>query len=161
MEQTREHLVRTTTTSDSTPVVPAPTYASVTPTQVTTERVEQFTEDPGAMRRNTLYRMRQAIWLILAFSEGLLAIRFILRLLGANPVAGFAQFIYGITTPLIAPFVGLFGTPRFEGSAFEFTTLVAMIVYALLAWVIVKVTLLLFKETQSGELTRWTDTPVQ
>lgn len=158
MEQTSEHLANTNTTA---PVVTPSTYARIVPTLGTTERVEQIIQGPGVARRNTLYRVRQAIWLILAFSEGLLAIRFILRLLGANPAAGFAQFIYGTTTPLVAPFLGLFGTPRFEGSSFEFTTLVAMIVYALLAWVIVKLTLPLLNENRSGMVTRWTDTPNQ
>lgn len=158
MEETREHLVTTTTHSDSTLVDPEPVYASNIPTQGTTDRVEQITVERSAARRNTLYRVRQAIWLILAFVEGLLAIRFILQLLGANPDAGFAQFVYGFTTPLVAPFVGLFGTPRFASSAIEFTTLAAMIAYALLAWVMVKVMLLLFTVNRPGVLSRWTDT---
>ena len=70
---------------------------------------------------------------------GLIAIRFVLRLFGASPTAGFAQFIYGVTALLVAPFAGLFGTPRFEGSVLEITSIVAIIVYALLAWLIVKV----------------------
>lgn len=155
--QERYQEVVTTTTTENEP--PGAAYADSAPTMTTTQRVEQVTEDVAAGRRNTLFRVQQAIWLLLALSEGLLAIRFVLRLLGANPVAGFAQLIYGVTAPLVAPFTGLFGTPRFEGSAFEFTTLVAMIVYALLAWVIVKVMLLFFSETRSGVLSRWTDTP--
>jgi uncharacterized protein YggT (Ycf19 family) len=122
--------------------------------------VEQVTVDPYAARRMMLYRMKQAVWTILVFVEGLIAIRFILRLLGANPDAGFAQLMYGLTAPLVAPFVGLFGTPRFEGSAFEFTSLVAMIVYALLAWVIVRLALMVFAETRTGVVTR-TDTRIR
>lgn len=158
MQESYEEVVTTTTTTNPPPVA---AIENITPATSITQRVEHVTEDRGAQRRNTLYRVEQAIWLLLAFSEGLLAIRFVLRLLGANPAAGFAQLIYGVTTPLVAPFVGLFGTPRFEGSAFEFTTLVAMIVYALLAWVIVKVIQIVFSQDRSSVLNRWSDTPSQ
>ena len=82
--------------------------------------------------------------------EGLLGIRFMLGLLGANPAAGFAQFIYGMTGPFIAPFVGLFGQPRFEGSVFEFNSLVAIVVYALIAWVLVKIVWLMLGDSRRG-----------
>jgi YggT family protein len=83
----------------------------------------------------------------------LLGIRFVLGLFGANPAAGFAQFIYGLTGPFIAPFVGLFGQPRFEGSVFEFNSLVAIIVYALIAWVLVKIVWLTMTDSRRGRVT--------
>jgi hypothetical protein len=165
MQETHDYLVKTTTTAVPTPVVSvpvdagvptpvaaapvyatvptpvvsAPVYATVPATVATTERVEQYTVDPDASRRSTLYTVRQAIWLVFGLVEGLIAIRFVLRLLGASPNAGFAQLIYGVTAVLVAPFAGLFGTPRFEGSVLEITSLVAIVVYALAAWVLVKV----------------------
>lgn len=162
MQQTNEEVVTTTTTTtDPLTYIPAPTYQVVTPAVVTTEQVEQVSVDPYATARRTLYRVGQVVWLILALIEGLLAIRFILRLLGANSSAGFAQFIYGLTSPFIAPFVGLFGTPKFDTSVFEFTTLVAMIVYVLLAWVILKIATMIFGETRTGLLTQRTSTRIQ
>jgi uncharacterized protein YggT (Ycf19 family) len=155
MAEYREQVV--TTTTETTPRVPPAPFTGNNPWQGTTERVEQVTVDPYEARRTALYRVWQVIWLIVGIVEGLIAIRFILRLLGANPDAGFAQLIYGLTAPLVAPFVGLFGTPRFQGSAFEFTSLVAMLVYALLAWVIVKIVLMFFSETRTGVLTQRTD----
>ena len=126
-------------TTVATPVVSEPVYATVPATVATTERVEQYTVDPDASSRAMLYSVRQAIWLVFGLVEGLIAIRFVLRLLGASPTAGFAQLIYGVTAFLVAPFAGLFGTPRFEGSVLEITSLVAILVYALVAWVLVKV----------------------
>ena len=76
--------------------------------------------------------------MIFGLIEGLILIRFILKALGANPSAGFAQFIYGITAPLVAPFYGLFGNPSAQGSVLELHSIVALIVYALLAWLILK-----------------------
>ena len=50
----------------------------------------------------------------------LLGIRFVLGFLARNPTAGFAQVIYRITGPFMAPLTGPFGQPRFEGSVIEF-----------------------------------------
>jgi hypothetical protein len=97
--------------------------------------------------------MRQGIYILFGFIEALLAIRFVLRLLGANADAGFAQLIYGITAPLVAPFQGLFGTVQSDASVLESATLVALIVYALLAWLIVKLAWLGFGETRSATST--------
>ncbi len=157
MEEYREEVVTTTTTTEAAPRVPAAPITVNNPWQGTTERVEQVTVDPDADRRSALYALRQAIWLVFGMIEGLIAIRFILRLLGANPEAGFAQFIYGLTGLFIAPFVGLFPSPGFEGSVLEITSVVAMLVYLLLAWVIVKVALMFLSGTRTGVLSRRTD----
>lgn len=160
MQETREQVV-TTTTTDS--VVPArmPPIISRNPWAETSERVAQVTVDPYARRRSALYIMRQAIWLVFGLVEGLIAIRFVLRLLGASPTAGFADLIYGVTAPLVAPFVGLFGTPRFEGSALEVTSIVAIIIYALLGWALIKVITMLSSERGTAGMLRDTYTRIQ
>jgi hypothetical protein len=61
-----------------------------------------------------------------------------MKLLGANPGAGFTDFIYGITGIFVAPFVSVFRVSRAQGSVFEWTTLLAMAVYFILAWGIIK-----------------------
>ncbi len=85
-----------------------------------------------------LYRGTQIVWYIAGLVEVLLAFRFILKLLGANPLAGFTSFIYGITQLFAAPFLSVFKISRVEGSIFEWTTLLAMIVYWLIAMAIAK-----------------------
>lgn len=81
-----------------------------------------------------LYRGTQIVWYVLGVLESLLVIRFALKLLGANAGAGFTSFIYNITYPFVAPFLGVFKISRIiEGSVFEWTTLLAMLVYWLLA----------------------------
>jgi len=97
--------------------------------------------------------VQQGIYILFGFIEVLLAIRFILRLFGANAQAGFAQLIYGVTGPLVAPFQGLFGTVQVEGSVFESQSLVALVVYALVAWLIVKLAWLAFGEKRSATAT--------
>jgi len=70
---------------------------------------------------------------------GVLALRFILSLLGANRDNAFADLVYGISYPFAAPFFGLFGyTPTYGDARLEFETLFAIGVYALLTWLITR-----------------------
>jgi len=55
--------------------------------------------DPYARRRETSIKITRAIYLIFGLIEALLAIRFVLKALGANAEAGFAQLLYGVTGP--------------------------------------------------------------
>ena len=89
-------------------------------------------------RTKPLYRGTQIVWYILGFVEIVLAFRFLLKLMGANPEAGFTSLIYGISAPFAAPFLAVFRVQRVEGSVLEWTTLLAMLVYWLIAWGIVK-----------------------
>src|SRR6187549_2350300 len=61
---------------------------------VASERIETIATDPYDRRRDTALRVQQGIYLIFGIIEGLIAIRFVLRLLGANAAAGFASLIY-------------------------------------------------------------------
>jgi hypothetical protein len=120
------------------------------------DRVESVAYDPYANRRLGAYRVIQLVYMIFGLIEGLIAIRFVLKALGANASAGFAQFIYGITAPLVAPFYGLFGNPASQGAVLEVHSIVALIVYALVAWLIVRLTWILVGESRSAVKTRST-----
>lgn len=84
-------------------------------------------------------RVAQIVYGILAIIVALIIIRVILKALAANTAAGFTQFIYGVTDTLVAPFQGIFSTPASSrGSVFELSSIVAIIVYALIAWGVVR-----------------------
>src|SRR5919201_6810189 len=123
------------------------------PTGETTEREAAVHQQPRSHRNSAVVKAVQTVYLVFGLVETLVLIRFLLLLLGANPDAGFAQFIYGITHGLVAPFAGLFVNPQANGSVLELNSLVAMIMYALLAWLIAKVIWLVFGETRSGVTT--------
>ncbi len=89
-----------------------------------------------------LYRGTQIVWYVLGLIEALLAFRFVLKLLAANPSAGFTSFIYGVTNVFTAPFTAVFGISYVEGSIFEWTTLLAMLVYWAVAVGIIKLFLI-------------------
>jgi ABC-type Na+ efflux pump permease subunit len=120
------------------------------PVSETDIRQSEVTYDPYAERRATVSKAIQGIYLIFGIIEALIGIRFFLRMLGANPGVPFTDFIYGVTQPFIAPFIGLFGTPVLEGGVIEWHSLVAIVVYALLAWLLARLVWLAFGETRSG-----------
>jgi uncharacterized protein YggT (Ycf19 family) len=78
------------------------------------------------------------IYAIGGFIEALVGLRFILRLLGANPNSGFVQWIYDWSTPFVTPFAGIFGQNAsvtgkgvVTASVFDWTALIALIVIGL------------------------------
>ncbi|MEK7604558.1 MAG: YggT family protein [Patescibacteria group bacterium] len=89
-----------------------------------------------------LYRGTQIVWYILGLLEVLLAFRFVLKLLGANASAGFSSFIYNLSYPLAQPFLNVFQRTQMEGNIIEWTTLLAMLVYWMLALGIIRLLLM-------------------
>ncbi|MEK7511177.1 MAG: YggT family protein [Patescibacteria group bacterium] len=89
-----------------------------------------------------IFRSTQVVWYILALLEILLAFRFVLKATAANASAGFANFIYTITWPFTQPFAAVFGKTQVAGSVIEWTTLLAMLVYLIVAWGIIKLFLM-------------------
>ena len=103
-------------------------------------------------------KLTQTIYLLFGLIEVLLLVRFVLKALAANAEVGFAQVVYGVTGPLVAPFLGLFGaSPAVTGAALEPYTLLALVVYAAVGWLLARIVWLLFGETRSARVAR-TDT---
>ena len=88
--------------------------------------------------KETLYRTTRVIWYLFYVIETLLLLRFVLKLLGANSGAAFTQIIYSTSEIFVAPFLYVFGSPSAGGSMIELSTILAMIVYWLGVWGIIK-----------------------
>lgn len=109
--------------------------------QTTTQRTVQTPGQPqGAyQKKKVIFRAYQVIWYILGVIEVLLAFRIVLKALAANPTSGFTSFIYALSDPFALPFAGIFGiVASRSGNVVEWSTFVAMIVYAIVAYGIVK-----------------------
>ena len=82
------------------------------------------------------------IYYVLGALEILLAFRLIFKLVGASVASGFVRSIYGLTNIFVWPFEGIFRRAVSRGvettSVLEPSTLVALAVYAIVAWGIVK-----------------------
>lgn len=89
------------------------------------------------------YSFANLVYLLFGILEALLLFRFVFKLLGANPTSAFVDFIYGVTAPFVSPFEGIFGKTTTSGATttavFDPATLIAILVYALVAWVLVRV----------------------
>ena len=135
-------------------VDPAPRVTDVrritTAPRTEAERLDAVAYDPYEGRRVAAARLAQLVYWVFGLIEGLIAIRLVLKALGANPAAGFSSFIYGITAPLIAPFTGLFSNPSYQNSVLELSSIVALIVYALAAWLLGRLVWILVGESRSA-----------
>jgi hypothetical protein len=85
-----------------------------------------------------LFRVAQIVWALLYVIETVLLFRFILKLIGANTGASFTTFIYSFSHPFVAPFLGVVRSPQAFTTVFEWSTLLAMLVWWLVAWGIIK-----------------------
>jgi len=77
-------------------------------------------------------------WAIVAL-ELLFLLRFILKLIGADPTNPFAQFLYNFTGFFLYPFLGIVPSTKLgtHGVAvFEWSTLIGMAVYGILYWIL-------------------------
>lgn len=100
----------------------------------------------AARRRRDLARISQSIYFFFGMLNGLIAIRFLLKLLGASADAPFTALLYGITEPFVAPFRGMFPVYDTGVGAWEPHSVVAFVIYALLGWAVVQVLWLVFRE---------------
>ena len=89
-------------------------------------------------------RATEIVYLVFGIIEGLLLIRLALKLLGANALAGFASFIYGVTDFFMAPFHNLLPTVGSSTSVLETSVVIAIIVYALIGWVLARLIAIMF-----------------
>jgi uncharacterized membrane protein len=117
---------------------------------------QQVVRDVAAERRLGQYQVARIVYTILGVLQILLGLRFALKLIAADPNAGFAAFIYGITAPFVAPFAGLVANWSTGAMVFEVTTLIAMAVYALFFWVVLRIIPLLLDRPSARSVTRST-----
>ena len=93
------------------------------------------------------------VYFLFGIIEVLLAFRLVFKLIGASLSSAFVGFIYGLTGVFILPFEGIFRRGFAQGvettSVFEPSTLVAIIVYVVLAWGIVKLIRIFSGEQQT------------
>jgi hypothetical protein len=82
----------------------------------------------------TAERIKQVIYFVFGAISVLLALRFVLLLLGASQASPFVQLIYGLSGIFVLPFSGIFGEPSFNASVVEWSSLVGIIVYSLVAY---------------------------
>ena len=89
-----------------------------------------------ADQNSKIARLVYIVYFVFAGLEMLLGVRVLLHLLAVNPDNGFATFINTLSGLFVAPFATLLQNPGSGGMVLEITTMIAMIVYVIVAWVI-------------------------
>lgn len=116
------------------------TFESQRPAQVIRKTVTQIgpeikEEAPQKVfdKKKRIFRINQVIWYILGVVEISLAFRIALKALAANQSSGFTNFIYSLTGPLALPFRGILGESISGNSLIEWSSLIAVLVYLVIA----------------------------
>jgi hypothetical protein len=129
----RERITRETVTREV-PVHEVP----VSEREVRATQDRRFRDGQLTQRQVALRKATNLIWWFTGIVEGLIGLRVALRMIAANPGNPFANFIYTLSDIFLWPFQTLVNNPSSEGVVLEVSSIIAMIVYLLLAWVFVE-----------------------
>ena len=143
-------------TREETTVSAPTTQQVVRKTQVVTPQVETGSPQKQYQAKKAIFRTYQVVWYILGVIEVLLASRILLKLIGASTQSGFTSFIYSISNPFASPFAGILGITDISRMTLEWSTLIAMAVYAIVAYGIVAL-FQLVKPTNQKEVEKTVD----
>lgn len=118
-----------TTTEVSSPQQVVRTTKQTATPPIKTEHPQKVFE-----KKKKIFRFNQVVWYILVFIEVLLIFRAGFKAIGANPSSGFVSMIYGITDVMVIPFQGIIGSAVSGNSVIEWASVIAGVVFALIAW---------------------------
>jgi YggT family protein len=133
------------------PVVARPVVAAPVRNEVVRERVVEqpavaaapvrdeyvsssVVQDEAADRLTALDFATRIIWFLTGLLLVGLVIRFILKATGANTASSFVSFVYNATAAFVAPFRGIFTDSVSGSNVLEVSTIVAIIIWALIAF---------------------------
>lgn len=111
---------------------------------------EDVAIDHVVARRAMLDRIASILWFFCGIIEIMLGLRVAFRLLEANANSGFVNFVYSFTDPFVRPFEGIFASPASDGAVLDSAALLAMVIYAILTWLIVRLIWLLLDKPETG-----------
>ncbi len=117
------------------------------------EHREQVVENVGANHQKNLGRVIQFINLLFSILEGMIGLRILLKLMAANANAVFTRIVYDFTGLFLWPFAGLTRTPSVAGLVLDIPAIVALLVYALLAWAIARLVWVIFSNPETRQVT--------
>lgn len=138
VEQTGMETKEVTTVATEAPAQVIKTPTKVVPPPVVAEHPQQVFE-----KKKTIFRTHQIIWYILGVIEVLLGFRMALKALGADPISFFTSLIYTLSDPLVMPFTGILPPSGSVTATYEWSTIIAALVYLVIAYGLVELILLL------------------
>jgi uncharacterized protein YggT (Ycf19 family) len=116
---------------------------------------EHIVEDVNLEYRQTIYKITQLVWLLFGILEAMIGFRIALKLIGANPANWFTAFVYQLTDIFLWPFQSIIANPSVQGLVLEISSFIAMLVYALIGWVVVRLIWLVFYHRDTRHVTTY------
>lgn len=110
--------------------------------KITEQRVA--VDNPGREDRLLAIKATQIVWLLFGILEALIALRIGLKLIAANPNNLVVTVIYGFTELFLWPFQGITISPSMGNFVLEIPSVIALLIYALLAWVVERLVWVIF-----------------
>lgn len=104
-----------------------------TPTQTPTPEPRGSYKPKKPVVKTNRVILTRAIWYMLGVITALLALRIVLLMLSANPETPFVEFVYAISSIFVVPFYGIFDQPDYTRFYVDTSSIVAIVVYWLLA----------------------------
>ena len=108
------------------------------------QEVRTTEHESGRGQRVATFKATQIIWLLLGLLEASIALRIVFKLIAVNAANPFAKLLYGVTNLFVGPFKSLVGNPTSSNNVLEITSIIAMLVYLLIAWGIERIVNVLF-----------------
>lgn len=108
------------------------------------QEVRTTQNEVGHEQRVATFKVTQMIWLLLSILEAAIGLRVLFKLIAVNPANTFAALLYKVTGLFVAPFASLIGAPAMDGMVLEISSILAMIVYFLIAWGLERIVYVLF-----------------
>ena len=106
--------------------------------------VRSSQRESGREQRIFTFKVTQLVWLLFGILEALIVLRLVLKLIAANPESPIVTLIYGFTYLFLFPFKGLVASPTSGGMVLELSSMFALLIYALIAWVIERIVWIVF-----------------
>jgi hypothetical protein len=100
--------------------------------------------EQGREQRVATFKVTQLIWLLFGILEAAIALRVMFKLIAVNATNPFASLLYNVTFLFVAPFASLTSAPAVGGMVLEISSIIAMIVYLLIAWALERIVYVLF-----------------
>jgi hypothetical protein len=102
----------------------------------------------AANQNSTVARIVNITYFLISAVELLLGVRVVLHLMAVNAENGFASFIDNLSAPFVALFTSLLQNPAIGGTGvLEVTTIIAMVAWAIAAWLVGQVIWLMLSRT--------------
>ena len=108
------------------------------------QEVRTTQHEQGSEQRVNTFKVTQFIWLLLGILEAAIALRVVFKMIAVNAANPFAALLYNVTHFFVAPFASLTGAPAVGGKVLEISSIIAMIVYLLIAWALERIVYVLF-----------------